>query len=62
MLTNKQKADKLRQAIDLLEQADALQQEAIGASDVCFETHNRIWDVIEDLVVDAMELEEAEQE
>lgn len=53
----KQKAARLRMAIDALENADAWVQEALGASDVCYETHNRIQDLIDDLTYDVMELE-----
>ena len=52
MLTNKQKADKLREAIALLMDADAMQQAAIGASDVSYENHIRIMDLIDDLTAD----------
>jgi hypothetical protein len=52
MLTNKQKADKLREAIALLMDADAMQQAAIGDSDVCYENHIRIMDLIDDLTAD----------
>jgi hypothetical protein len=52
MLTNKQKADKLREAIALLMDADALQQAALGESDVCYENHNCIQDLIDDLTAD----------
>ena len=58
-LTNKQKADKLREAIALLQDADACMQAALGASDVCYETHNRIQDIIEDLEVDVEEFDNA---
>jgi hypothetical protein len=51
-LTNKQKADKLREAIALLEDVDCLQQAAIGESDVCEDNHFRIQDLIEDLTAD----------
>ena len=53
----KQKAARLRMAIDALQNADAWVQEALGASDVCYETHNRIQDLIDDLTYDVMELE-----
>ena len=52
MLTNKQKADKLREAIALLMDVDCLQQTAIGDSDVCFDNHIRIMDLIDDLTAD----------
>ena len=57
LVTNKQKADKLREAIALLEDADACMQSALGDSDVCYETHNSIQNIIDDLTYDVMELE-----
>lgn len=57
MLTDKQKADKLREAIALLMDADALQQAALGDSDVCYENHNSIEELIEDLKADVQDLE-----
>lgn len=53
----KEKLELLREAIGLLEDADACVQEALGASDVCYETHNRIADLIEDLEEDIYSLE-----
>lgn len=58
-MTDAQKAALLRQAIALLMDADALQQKAIGESDVCRDNHERILDIVEDFVVDVMELEAA---
>ena len=52
MLTNKEKALKLREAIALLMDVDALQQTALGESDVCYDNHCRIEDLIEDLTAD----------
>jgi len=57
MLTAKEKALKLREAIALLEDVDALQQTAIGDSDVCYDNHNRIQELIADLETDAEEFE-----
>jgi hypothetical protein len=37
--------------------ADALQQAALGDSDVCYENHNCIQELIEDLMCDIMDLE-----
>ena len=51
------KAELLRRAVEQLEEADALVQEALGACDVCEETHNRIQDLIFDLEADIQELE-----
>ena len=53
------KAELLRRAIEQLEEADALVQEALGACDVCEETHNKIQDLIYDLGCDVRELEQA---
>ena len=58
-MTNAQKAARLRMAIDALQNADAWVQEALGATDVCYETHNRIQDLVDDLTYDVMELEGA---
>jgi hypothetical protein len=60
MLTEKDKAQLLRDAMELLQDADALIQQALGATDVCYETHNRIEDIVEDLRCDVMELDCAE--
>lgn len=57
MLTDKQKADKLREAIALLMDADALQQAALGDCDVCYETHNAIEELIDELTADVQDLE-----
>jgi tRNA U54 and U55 pseudouridine synthase Pus10 len=57
MLTDKDKAQLLRDAMELLMDADALIQQALGACDVCEDTHNRIEDIIEDLRADVMELD-----
>ena len=51
------KTELLRRAIEQLEEADALQQEALGACDVCEDNHNRIQSLIEDLMCDVMDLE-----
>lgn len=57
LVTAKQKADKLREAIALLQDADACMQAALGASDVCYETHNRIQDIVDDLAADVQEFD-----
>lgn len=56
MLTDTQKAARLRMAIEALENADAWVQEALGSTDVCYETHNRIQDIVDDLTDDVQEL------
>lgn len=58
-MTNKQKADLLRKAMELLEDADVLVQQALGDSDVCYETHTRIQDLVDDLRYDVQEFEGA---
>ncbi len=57
MLTDKQKAARLRLALDALQHADAWVQEALGDTDVCYETHTRIQDLVDDLMHDIIELE-----
>jgi hypothetical protein len=61
MLTAKQKADKLREAIALLQDVDALVQTALGDTDVCYDTHCQIEELIEELVVDVQEFDSKEQ-
>lgn len=56
-LTNAQKSKLLNDAVDLLEQADALIQKALGASDVCYDTHTRLADIVDDLVADIVEFD-----
>ena len=51
------KAELLRRAVEQLEEADALIQEALGDCDVCYETHNRIQDLVTDLEADVQDLE-----
>jgi hypothetical protein len=59
MLTAKQKADKLREAIALLMDVDALVQTALGDTDVCYDTHCQIEELIDELTVDVQEFEAA---
>ena len=56
-LTNAQKSKLLYEAVDLLERVDALVQKALGDTDVCHETHNRIQDLADDLVSDIVEFD-----
>ena len=58
-MTDAQKAARLRMAINALQEADAWMQQALGESDVCYETHNRIQDLVDDLTADVIELEGA---
>jgi hypothetical protein len=57
MLTETQKAAKLREAIALLMDADALVQEALGDTDVCYDTHCGIEELIDELTADVMDLD-----
>jgi hypothetical protein len=45
----------LLDAVEALERADTLVQQALGACDVCEETHNRIQGIVEDLLCDIQE-------
>jgi flagellar biosynthesis regulator FlaF len=56
MLNDKQRA-LIAKAIELLDEADALVQEALGATDACYDTHCAIQDVIGDLGADYLEAE-----
>lgn len=60
MLTNKDKAQLLRDAIELLEQADALQRRALGDTDVGDSNHELIMDVVEEFVADIVDFEDGE--
>ena len=51
MLTAKQK-QLLQAAIDLLQEADALVQQALGDTDSCYDTHCGIEELIDDLQAD----------
>ena len=58
-LSNKEKSKLLNQVVDLLERANALQQRAIGGdTDVSYEYHNRIEDLIEDIIGDIAEFDD----
>jgi hypothetical protein len=57
-MSNMAKANKLQQAIELLEQADALVQAALGASDESYEVHNAIENIAEEIAEYAEQLVE----
>ena len=61
MLTNKQKIEKLQEAIALLQDVDALQQTGMAEmdSDVSYELHNELEGII-DTLEEAIEELEAE--
>ncbi len=54
MLTAKQK-QLLEDAIAKLHEADALVQQALGATDACYDTHCGIEDIIADLEADVVD-------
>jgi hypothetical protein len=56
MLTLDQKLQRLEDAIALLQDADNLQQAALGDCDVAYETHNAIQNIIDDLADDMADL------
>ena len=58
-LTNAQKSRLLNEAVDLMEQADALIQRALGATDVCYETCTQLQNVIDDVITDIVEFDDA---
>jgi len=57
MLTAKQKT-LIEQAIDKLHEADALMQEALGATEECFDLHCGIGSMVEDIAEHAETLME----
>jgi len=57
-MSNIAKARKLAEAVELLAQADALVQQALGASDDCYAIHNTIEATIDTLTGYAEQLEE----
>ena len=57
MLTSKDKAQLLRDAVEMLNEADRLQQLALGDCDVCWDNHEAIQGIADDIVLDIVELE-----
>ena len=58
-MSPQEKSKLLNQAVELLEQADALQQQAIGSdTDVSYEYHNRIQELVEDMIADIVEFDD----
>ena len=57
MLTNKDKAQLLRDAVEMLQEADRLQKLALGDSDVREDNHQCIQELIEDFELDVIEFE-----
>lgn len=57
-MTNQDKIQRLQDCIALLQDVDAMQQTALGDSDVAYDNHNRIQDLIDDFETDLEELKE----
>ena len=57
-MSNISKANKLRQAYEKLHEADALIQQALGATEQCFELHCAIENVADEIAEAAEQLEE----
>ena len=55
-MSNMAKAIKLQAAIDKLHEADVLMQEALGASDECFDLHCGIQSMADDIAEYAEQL------
>ena len=55
--TAKSKSALLNKAAELMEQADALVQEALGASDECFSIHMQIENTRDDIVDNIVEID-----
>ena len=51
-MTNQEKIQRLQDCIALLENVDSMQQAALGDSDVAYDNHNRIQNLIEDFEAD----------
>jgi hypothetical protein len=60
MLTNKEKSALLNRAVDMLNEADRLQQLALGDCDVCWDNHEAIQSIADDMVCDIVEFDDGE--
>ena len=58
MLSNAEKSALLNKAVDMLNEADALVQQALGDSDVTWETHIAIQSIADDIVSDITEFDD----
>lgn len=56
MLSTQEKIQRLQDCIALLEDVDAMQQAALGDSDVCYANHNKLQELIEDFEADVESL------
>lgn len=57
MLTDRDRAQLLRDAMELLMDADALVQRALGDTDACYEHHNCIEELVDELRTDVQDLD-----
>lgn len=57
-MSNIAKANKLQQAIDMLNKADALVQEALGATEECYDLHTGIQSMADDIAGVVEQLDE----
>ena len=57
-MSNIEKANKLQQAIDKLNEADALMQEALGDTEECFDLHCGIQSMADDIAEVVGQLDE----
>ena len=55
-LKNSEKVARLEMCVALLQDVDAMQQAAMGDSDICYANHNKIQELIEDFETDIEEL------
>lgn len=60
MLSNQEKLQRLQDCVAMLQDVDAMQQAALGDSDVCYANHNKLQELIEDFEADIAELQEPE--
>jgi hypothetical protein len=60
MLTAKEKRERLEMVVALLQDADAMLQGTLGASDECYELHNAIENIAEEIAELGEALLEAE--
>lgn len=49
-MLNAKQNELMLKAVEMLEQADVLIQQALGASDECYELHNAIENTVEDVL------------
>ena len=60
MLTAQEKLQRLQDCVALLQDVDAMQQAALGDSDICYANHNKLQELIEDFETDIRELQDME--